>query len=82
VKYVISWRERPAASSRDYEAAHERVLEVFKHGDFKFPKSFSIQQFVIRVGTYGGYMIVETDQPTTSTISRASLQYSNSRWSR
>ena len=64
MKYVISWRERPAASARDYEAAHERVLEVFKHGDFKFPKGFSIKQFVVRVGTYGGHMIVETDKPT------------------
>ena len=62
MKYVISWRERPAASSKDYEAAHERIMEIFK--DFKFPASFSILQFVIRVGDYGGYMIVETDSPT------------------
>jgi uncharacterized protein DUF3303 len=27
-------------------------------------RSFSIQQFVIRIGDYGGYMIVETDKPT------------------
>jgi hypothetical protein len=26
MKYVVTWRERPAASSRDYEAAQERVL--------------------------------------------------------
>jgi hypothetical protein len=62
MKYVISWRERPAASARDYEAAHDRVLEIFK--DWKKPESFSIHQFVIRVGDYGGYMIVETDNPT------------------
>jgi len=30
MKYVISWRERTAASARDYEAAHDRVLEIFK----------------------------------------------------
>ncbi len=29
MKYVISWRERPAASAKDYEAAHERVLQIF-----------------------------------------------------
>jgi Protein of unknown function (DUF3303) len=56
------WRERPAASARDYEAAHERVLEIFK--DWKMPASFSVLQFVVRIGDYGGYMIVETDKPT------------------
>jgi len=63
MKYVISWRERPAASSRDYEAAHERVLEIFNK-DWKMPASFLMHQFVVRVGDYGGYMIVETDKPT------------------
>ncbi len=62
MKYVISWHERPAASARDYEAAHDRVLEIFK--DWKKPESFLIHQFVVRVGDYGGYMIVETDTPT------------------
>ena len=63
MKYVISWRERPAASARDYEAAHERVLEIFNK-DWKMPSSFSIHQFVVRVGDYGGYMIIETNKPT------------------
>ena len=62
MKYVISWRERPAASSRDYEAAHDRVLEIFK--DWKFPAGFKVLQFVVRVGDYGGYIIAETDKPT------------------
>jgi hypothetical protein len=66
VKYLVSWRERPAASAKDYEAAHERILSIFK--DYKFPASFSIQQFVVRVGDYGGYMVVETD-------SAADIQY-------
>jgi len=63
MKYVISWRERPAASSRDYEAAHERILEIFSE-KWKMPESFKILEFVVRVGDYGGYMIVETDKPT------------------
>jgi len=63
MKYVISWRERPAASSREYEAAHERILEIFSD-KWKFPASFSMKEFVVRVGDYGGYMIVETDKPT------------------
>jgi hypothetical protein len=62
MKYVISWRERPAASSREYEAAHERILEIFSD-KWKFPTSFTMKEFVIRVGDYGGYMIVETDKP-------------------
>ncbi|MGA7521495.1 MAG: DUF3303 family protein [Acidobacteriaceae bacterium] len=59
MKYVISWRERPAASAKDYEGAHERILSIFK--DYKFPASVSIQQFVVGVGNYGGYMVAETD---------------------
>jgi hypothetical protein len=62
MKYVITWHERPAASFRDYEAAQERVLGIFK--DWKMPASFAIHQFVVRVGEYGGYMIIETDRPT------------------
>lgn len=62
MKFVVSWRERPAASAREYEAAHERILQIFK--DWKFPASFKIHQFVIRVGDYGGYMVVDTDSPT------------------
>jgi CTP:molybdopterin cytidylyltransferase MocA len=63
MKYVISWRERPAASFRDYEGAQERVLAIFNK-DWKMPASFTMHQFVVRVGDYGGYMVVETDQPT------------------
>ena len=62
MKYVISWHERPAASARDYEAAHERCLQIFNK-DWKMPASFTMHQFVIRVGDYGGYIIVETDKP-------------------
>ena len=40
MKYVISWRERPAASFSDYEAAQERVLKIFDK-DWKMPASFS-----------------------------------------
>jgi hypothetical protein len=61
MKWVISWRERPAGSAKDYEAAHDRVLQIFK--DWKKPESFTIHQFVIRVGDYGGYMVVESDKP-------------------
>jgi hypothetical protein len=62
MKYVVSWRERPAASPTDYEAAQERVLKIFDK-NWKMPASFTMHQFVVRVGDYGGYMIFETDQP-------------------
>jgi CTP:molybdopterin cytidylyltransferase MocA len=62
MKYVVSWRERPAASSREYEAAHERILQIFNK-DWKMPASFTMHQFVVRVGDYGGYMVLETDKP-------------------
>jgi len=61
MKYVVAWRERPAASFRDYEAAHERILAIFK--DWKMPASITMHQFVVRVGDYGGYMILDTDKP-------------------
>lgn len=61
MKYVISWHERSAGSARDYEAAQERIVEIFKN--WKMPDSVVVHQFVVRVGTYGGYMIVETDKP-------------------
>src|SRR6266540_4414717 len=53
MKYVVTWRERPAASFKDYEAAQERVLTVFK--DWQMPTSLTIHQFVVRIGEYGGY---------------------------
>lgn len=63
MKYVISWRERPAASARDYEAAHERCLEIFSD-KWKMPASMTIKEFVVRVGDYGGYIVAETDKVT------------------
>ncbi|WP_164172324.1 DUF3303 family protein, partial [Streptococcus pneumoniae] len=44
----------------EYEAAQERLLDIFK--DWTMPASFAIQQFVVRVGEFGGYMVVETDK--------------------
>jgi len=62
MKYVISWHERPTASASDYEAAQERVLQIFNE-KWKMPASLTMHQFVIRVGDWGGYMVVETDNP-------------------
>jgi hypothetical protein len=53
----------PGSIRKRYEAAHDRVLQIFNK-DYKMPASFMIHQFMVRVGDYGGYMIVETDNPT------------------
>ena len=59
MKYVLTWWERPGGSYADYEAAQKRVLNVFQ--DWEMPESLDIQQFVVRVGEFGGYMVLETD---------------------
>ena len=63
MKYVISWNERPQGSPMEYENAQKRILEVF--GQWKAPSHFKIEFFVIRVGDWGGYMLVECDDPLT-----------------
>jgi hypothetical protein len=59
MKYVLTWWERPGGSYADYEAAQKRVLNVFQ--DWEMPESLDIHQFVVRVGEFGGYMVLETD---------------------
>jgi hypothetical protein len=62
MKYALTWYERPTASAKEYEAAQERVLAVFQN--WKMPESLTIHQFVVRVGEFGGYIILETDKPS------------------
>ncbi len=59
MKYVLTWWERPTGSFADYEAAQKRVLGVFQK--WEMPPSLNIQQFLVRVGEYGGYAVIETD---------------------
>jgi len=63
MKYVISWFERPQGSPMEYENAQKRILEVF--GQWEAPANFKIEFFVIRVGEWGGHMLVECDDPVT-----------------
>src|SRR6185437_15715755 len=63
MKYVISWFERPQGSPMEYENAQKRILEVF--GQWKAPGNFKIEFFVIRVGEWGGHMLMECDDPVT-----------------
>ncbi len=59
MKYVLTWWERPTGSATEYENAQKRVLGVFQK--WEMPKSLNIHQFVVRVGEYGGYAVLETD---------------------
>src|SRR4029078_2374158 len=60
MKYMISWNERPQGSAMEYENAQKRILDVFTQ--WEAPDNFKIELFVIRVGDWGGYMILDCDE--------------------
>ena len=62
LKYMLTWTERPQGSPMEYENAQKRILEVFTQ--WKAPGNFKIELFVIRVGDWGGYMLLDCDDPT------------------
>ena len=61
MKYMITWSERPQGSPAEYENAQKRILEVFTQ--WTAPANFKIELFVIRVGDWGGYMMLDCDDP-------------------
>ena len=61
MKYMLSWNERSQGSPMEYENAQKRILEVFTQ--WKAPDNFKIEMFVIRVGDWGGYMLLDCDEP-------------------
>src|SRR5204862_3204220 len=61
MKYMITWNERPQGTPIEYENAQKRILDVFS--PWKAPANFKIESFVIRVGDWGGYMLMECDDP-------------------
>ena len=60
---MMSWFERSQGSPTEYENAQKRILEVFTQ--WKAPDNFKIELFVVRVGDWGGYMLVDCDDPLT-----------------
>lgn len=60
-KYMVTWHERPAGSAAEYEAAQKRILALFQKWDM--PKSLKFSEFLVRVGEFGGYAVIETDNP-------------------
>src|SRR5919112_1689119 len=63
---MLTWWERPGDSYSEHEAAQKRILEIFEK--WEMPESLTFHQFVVRVGEFGGYAVIETDEP-------ADLQY-------
>ena len=63
MRYMISWNERAQGSPAEYEKAQTRILGVF--GQWKAPENFKIEIFVVRVGDWGGHMLVECGDPLT-----------------
>src|SRR5258705_13062656 len=61
MKYMTSWFERAQGSPAEYENAQKRILEVFSQ--WKAPDNFKIEVFVVRVGEWGGHMLVDCDDP-------------------
>ena len=63
MKYMICWNERTQGSAIEYEKAQKRILDVFRR--WEAPDNFKIEMFVVRVGDWGGYMLVDCDDPLT-----------------
>ena len=59
MKYVLTWWERPEGSPGDYEAAQKRILGIFEK--WEIPESLTFHQFLVRVGEFGGYAVLETN---------------------
>ena len=61
MKYMICWNERTQGSAIEYENAQKRILDVFRR--WEAPTNFKIEMFVVRVGDWGGYLLVDCDDP-------------------
>ncbi len=62
MKYVVTWRERPTGSVAEYEAAQKRILDIFSA--MEMPASITFHQFLVRLGEFGGYAVIESDEPS------------------
>lgn len=58
MKYVVTWWERSGGSAQDYEQAQKRILGLFQQ--WQMPESLTFHQFLVRVGEFGGYAVIET----------------------
>lgn len=60
-KYVATWWERSGGSAAEYEQAQKRVLGLFQQ--WQMPEQVTFHQFLVRIGEFGGYAVVETEDP-------------------
>ncbi|MDX8454917.1 DUF3303 family protein [Mesorhizobium sp. VK9D] len=61
MKYMINWNERPQGSAIEYENVQKRILEIFQH--WEIPSEAKVHAFVVRVGEWGGSLLLEADDP-------------------
>lgn len=62
MKHAVTWWERPPTeSAAEYRAVPRRILAVFHH--WEMPASLQFHQFLVRMGEFGGDVVVEIDQP-------------------
>lgn len=59
MKYVMSWKERSYGSAVEYEQAQAHILRMMEH--WTAPEGVTFHQFLVRVGEYGGYAVIESD---------------------
>ena len=64
LKYMISWNERsqgsrPSSTKKPGSASVDCLSAVAR----KQPANFKIEMFVVRVGDWGGYMLLDCDDP-------------------
>ncbi|MGY1690339.1 DUF3303 domain-containing protein [Geodermatophilus sp. SYSU D01105] len=61
MRYVVTWQDRPTGSIAEYEAAHERILDVLTR---EMPESLRLREAVVRLGDFGGHAVIEADEPS------------------
>ena len=64
MKYMISWFERPQGSPAEHEECSGSESWMCL-GQCEAPANFKIELFVVRVGEWGGHMLVDCDDPLT-----------------
>jgi hypothetical protein len=63
MKYMLTWHERSHGSAIEYENAQKRILGVFRH--WQPPNNLKIEGFYVRLGEWGGHMLVDCDDAAT-----------------
>ncbi len=59
IKLMVTWHERPMGTAEACEAAQKRILGVFSQ--WNMPDDLKVLQFLVRMGEYRGFMVIETD---------------------